>query len=61
MPVSSLLRRARKTSHQKQIDHRNEAKCKAIHAQAHAHATTLVAKEGVMQKEVRKSTERLCR
>ena len=41
----------RKTSHQEQIGKQNERKHKAIPAQAHALATTLVAKERMKLKE----------
>jgi len=46
----------RKTSHQEQIGKQNEKKRKAIHAQAHARATTLVAEERALPKEDRRST-----
>ncbi len=46
----------RKTSHQEQISKQNERKRKAVHAQAHACATTLVAEERVMPKEHRQTT-----
>ena len=35
----------RKMSHQEQIRKQNESKRKVVHAQAHARATTFVAKE----------------
>ena len=55
--LPSPERKARKTSHQNQINNQNERKHKAIHAQAHACATTLVAKERViMPKEVHRTT-----
>ena len=50
-------RKVRKTSHQKQINNQNERKRKAIHTQAHARATTLVAKERAMPKEVHQSRD----
>jgi len=43
--LPSPERRVRKTSHQAQIGKQNERKRKAVHAQAHARATTLVAEE----------------
>jgi hypothetical protein len=43
--LPSLERKVRKTSHQAQINRQNKAKRKAVHAQAHACAATLVAKE----------------
>ncbi len=46
----------RKTSHQEQISKRNERKRKVVHTQAHARATTLVAKERALPKENRRST-----
>ena len=49
-------RKVRKTSHQEQIGKQNEKKRKAIHAQAHARATTLVAEERALPKEDRRST-----
>ncbi len=49
-------RKVRKTSHQEQISKQNEKKRKAFHAQAHARATTLIAKERALPKEVRRST-----
>ncbi len=46
----------RKTSHQEQISKQNKTKRKAVHAQAHARATTLVAEERVLPKEDRRLT-----
>ena len=54
--LSSPERKVRKTSHQEQIGKQNERKCKVVHAQAHTCATTLVAKERALPKEVRRST-----
>ena len=52
-------RKAREVSHQKQIKNQNKRKRKAVHAQAHVHATTLIAEERVMPKEVRQTTVQL--
>ena len=41
--LPSPERNVRKTSHQEQISKQNETKRKAVHTQAHAHATTLIA------------------
>ena len=49
--LPSPERKLRKTSHQEQIGKQNERECKAVHAQAHARATTLVAKERMKLKE----------
>jgi hypothetical protein len=49
--LPSLKRKVRKTLHQEQISKQNERKRKAVHAQAHAHVTTLVAKERAIPKE----------
>ncbi len=46
----------RKTSHQVQIARQNERKRKAIHAQAHVRATTLVAEERAKPQEYRQTT-----
>ena len=54
--LPSLERKVRKTSHQEQIGKQNERKRKAVHAQAHARATTLVAEERALPKEDRQST-----
>ncbi len=56
--VSSLPleRKVRKSSHQEQIGKQNERKRKVVHAQAHTRATTLIAKERALPKEVRRST-----
>jgi hypothetical protein len=54
--LPSLERKVSKTSHQEQIGKQNERKLKAVHAQAHAHATTLVAKERGVPKEDRQTT-----
>jgi hypothetical protein len=43
-------------SHQEQISKQNERKRKAVHAQAHARATTLVAEERALPKEDRRLT-----
>jgi len=43
--LPSPKRRVRKMSHQAQIGKQNERKRKAVHAQAHACATTLIAEE----------------
>jgi hypothetical protein len=50
--LPSPERKVRKTLHQKQIGKQNKRKRKVIHAQAHVRATTLVAKERAMPKEV---------
>ena len=50
--LPSPERKARKTSHQEQIGKQNERKRKVVHAQAHVRATTLVAKERALPKEV---------
>jgi hypothetical protein len=50
--LQSTERKVRKTSHQEQLDEQNRCKHKAVHAQAHARATTLVAKERVRAKDV---------
>ena len=44
-------RKVQKMSHQEQISKQNERKRKAVHAQAHARATTLIAKERMKPKE----------
>ena len=49
-------RKVRKTSHQEQISKQNERKRNAVHAQAHARVTTLVAEERALPKEDRRST-----
>jgi hypothetical protein len=49
-------RKVQKTSHQEQIGKQNERKRKAVHAQAHARATTLVAEERMKPKENLKTT-----
>ena len=46
-------RKVRKTSHQVQIGKQNKRKSKAIHAQAHMHATPLVSEERAMPREDR--------
>jgi hypothetical protein len=59
LPAAALPspeRKVRKTSHQEQINKQNETKRKAIHAQAHARATTLVAEERMKPKENRWTT-----
>jgi hypothetical protein len=42
--------------HQEQIGKQNKRKRKAVHAQAHAPPTTLIAKERAMPKKVRQTT-----
>ena len=54
--LPSPERNVRKTSDQKQISKQNERKRKAVYAQAHARATTLVAEERALLKENRQST-----
>jgi hypothetical protein len=54
--LPSPERKVRKMSHQEQIDKQNERKRTAVHAQAHACATTLVAEERAMPKEVSQMT-----
>ena len=54
--LPSPERKVRKTSHQEQISKQNKKKRKAIHAQAHARATTLAAEERALPKEDRRST-----
>jgi len=54
--LPSLERKVRKMSHQEQIGKQNERKRKAVHAQAHARATTLVAEERALPKEDHQST-----
>jgi hypothetical protein len=54
--LPSPERKVRKTSHQEQIYKQNETKRKAVHAQAHARATTLVAEERMKPKENRRTT-----
>jgi hypothetical protein len=49
--LPSLQRKVRKMLHQEQIGKQNKRKCKAVHAQAHVRATTLVAEERAMPKE----------
>ena len=49
-------RKVRKPSHQEQIGKQNKRKHKAVHDQAHACATTLVAKERMKPKENRRTT-----
>ena len=51
--LPSPERKVRKTSHQEQIGKQNEKKHKAVHAQAHACATTLIAEERALPKEDR--------
>jgi hypothetical protein len=50
--LPSPERKVRKTLYQERIGKQNKRTRKAVHAQAHAHAITLVAKESVMPKEV---------
>jgi hypothetical protein len=54
--LPSPPRKTQKTSHQEQIERQNERKQKAVHAQAHARATTLVAEERAKEKENRRTT-----
>ena len=54
--LPSPERKVRKTLHQEQINKQNETKRKAVHAQAHARATTLVAEERMKPKENRRTT-----
>jgi hypothetical protein len=54
--LPSSERKVRKTLHQEQINKQNETKRKAVHAQAHARATTLVAEERMKPKENRRTT-----
>jgi hypothetical protein len=54
--IPSPERKARKMSDQEQISKQNERKHKAVHAQAHARTTTLIAKERAMPKEVSRTT-----
>ena len=50
-------RKTQKTSYQEQIARQNKRKHRAIHGQAHAHATTLVTKERAKEdKENRRTT-----
>ncbi len=49
--LPSPERKVRKTSHQEQISKQNERKRKVVRAQAHARATTLIAKERALPKE----------
>jgi hypothetical protein len=54
--LPSPPRKTQITSHQEQIARQNEHKQKAVHAQAHARATTLVAEERAKEKENRRTT-----
>ncbi len=54
--LPSPERKVWKISHQEQLDKQNRSKRKAVHAQAHVQATTLVAKERVKLKDVRRTT-----
>ncbi len=54
--LPSPPRKTQKTSHQEQIARQNERKQKAVHAQAHARATTLVAEERAKEKANRRTT-----
>ena len=54
--LPSPEKKVRKMSHQEQISKQNERKRKAVHAQAHTRATTLVTKERALPKEDRRST-----
>ncbi len=49
-------RKVWKTSHQEQLEEQNRSKRKAVHAQAHTQATTLVVKEQAKPKDVRRTT-----
>ncbi len=49
--LPSSERKVRKTLHQEQIGKQNKRKRKAVHAQAHVRATTLIAEERAMPKE----------
>jgi hypothetical protein len=51
-------RKTRKTLHQEQIARQNERKHRTVHAQAHTHATTLIAEERAKEKENRHRTDR---
>ena len=54
--LPSPKRKVQKTSHQEKIGKQNERKHKAVHAQAHARATTFVAEERMKPKENRQMT-----
>jgi hypothetical protein len=54
--LPSPERKVRKTSHQEQIRKQNKSKRKAVHAQAHAHTTTLFAEERAKPKDVHRTT-----
>ncbi len=54
--LPSPERKVRKTSHQEQINKQNKTKCKAVHAEAHERATTLIAEERMKPKENRRTT-----
>jgi len=54
--LPSPPRKTRKTTYQEQIAWQNERKHRAVHAQAHARATTLVAEERAKEKENRSTT-----
>ena len=54
--LPSPERKVRKTLHQEQLDKQNRSKRKAVHAQAHVLATTLIAEERVKLKDVRHTT-----
>jgi hypothetical protein len=54
--LPSPQRKTRKTCHQEQIEKQNGQKQKAVHAQAHARATTLVVKERGKEKENQRTT-----
>ncbi len=50
--LPSPERKVQKMSHQEQLEKQNRSKRKAVHAQAHARATTLVTKEQAKPKDV---------
>ncbi len=54
--LPSPPRKTWKTLHQEQIVRQNERKQKAVNAQAHARATTLIAEERAKEKENRRTT-----
>jgi hypothetical protein len=54
--LSSPPRKTQKTSHQEQIAQQNERKYRAIHGQAHARATTLVAEERAKEEKENRHT-----
>ncbi len=54
--LPSPPRKTRKTSHQEQIAQQNERKHRAVHGQAHARATTLVAEETAKEEKENRRT-----